>query len=1089
MIDSVSNSPVLRIFINYRREDTSGHAGRLYDALTAHFGEDCVFMDIDTIRPGRDFTEALDAAIGECDVLLALIGTSWLTSTDEFARRRLDSADDFVRRELEAALCRGIVIIPLLVHDVKMPLAKQLPHSLRAIATRHAVELSDLRWRSDVHTLINELDRLRREKIKPPRDAQPEPARGSHASPRSEQTILQQVIASLSLVPHPEQRLVRTARELAGVVRAQEAAELARMLADTGDARPAEVGYVQPALLHWRTDGGRRGGTQSQILDYYRELRRGRLVVQGPAGSGKTMLVMRLVLDLAAAFPGLGDPGWGGDGPRVRVPVRLSAPTFDPAAGSGRVEEIAADDVAARLDAWVAAQLRLIYGMDAKQAVDLVAEGWVLPVLDGVDEMDPPDEPPRRAAALLAALNQPTATGLRRVVLTCRTERYTQLAEGRDIDHGPQVLQDATVVEAEPLTVSAVREFLVYRFPDPAGSSLGEPRWRPVLKRLERPRPGDPLVAALRSPLRLFLAIAGYRTPTLEPAELTQYHTAKSLDDHLFSLLVPAATAYRRRLGNDSYSAEHVTLWLLTLARHLQAEDQAGRSGTDVLLHNLWPAAGQRLPRYVSALVITGACAAPLLWVGIGYLLGLGLPRDFGAALSVPLCVGIVAIAAWRSSRVATKPERLDLRILGTRRGRLHFAVRLAAGLAVGLVAGLVFGLAIGYVEGIAFGLVAGLAFGVANGLVRRPQAIDLPHRLVSQGVMHTSAMFVGGLCVWPAFAFARGGERGLMFGLALGIALGVVFAAASPWPRYLAACLLLSRRHELPLRLAVFLDWAYEAGLMRLAGIAVQFRHREFQDWLSRRSVNAADKDKAARARGLLQLATAHSQIGDHLAASKTTSEAVELYRELVALNRDAYLPDLAAAVKDLAIHLGEAGSRAEGLSAAQEAVDLRRELIALNRDAHLPDLATAVTTLANHLAETGHRAEALTAAQEAVDLRRELVALNRDAYLPNLAGAVNNLAVHLAETGHRAEALTTAQEAVDLRRELVALNRDAYLPDLAGSVNNLAVNLAETGRRAEALTAAQEALRLYQESWQIHGDVFAGEVSAAGQLVTRLQ
>jgi hypothetical protein len=33
-----------------------------------------------------------------------------------------------------------------------------------------------------------------------------------------------------------------------------------------------------------------------------------------------------------------------------------------------------------------------------------------------------------------------------------------------------------------------------------------------------------------------------------------------------------------------------------------------------------------------------------------------------------------------------------------------------------------------------------------------------------------------------------------------------------------------------------VFMDWAYEAGLMRLSGIAVQFRHREFQTWLTNR-------------------------------------------------------------------------------------------------------------------------------------------------------------------------------------------------------------------------------------------------------------
>ena len=40
-----------RIFICYRREDSSGHAGRLYDRLGARFGDE-VFMDIDAIGPG-----------------------------------------------------------------------------------------------------------------------------------------------------------------------------------------------------------------------------------------------------------------------------------------------------------------------------------------------------------------------------------------------------------------------------------------------------------------------------------------------------------------------------------------------------------------------------------------------------------------------------------------------------------------------------------------------------------------------------------------------------------------------------------------------------------------------------------------------------------------------------------------------------------------------------------------------------------------------------------------------------------------------------------------------------------------------------
>ncbi|MDQ3653956.1 MAG: toll/interleukin-1 receptor domain-containing protein, partial [Chloroflexota bacterium] len=61
------------IFISYRRADTSGYAGALFHALSKQFGKTQVFMDIDTLQPGLDFGQALDQAVAECDVLIALI--------------------------------------------------------------------------------------------------------------------------------------------------------------------------------------------------------------------------------------------------------------------------------------------------------------------------------------------------------------------------------------------------------------------------------------------------------------------------------------------------------------------------------------------------------------------------------------------------------------------------------------------------------------------------------------------------------------------------------------------------------------------------------------------------------------------------------------------------------------------------------------------------------------------------------------------------------------------------------------------------------------------------------------------------------
>jgi TIR domain len=110
-----------QIFISYRRQETRHLAGRLYDRLADRFGEDRIFMDVDSIEPGVDFSDAIQQAIGSSDVLLALIGPDWLTATDQDGRRRLDDPDDIVRLEVEAALECGVRVIPVLAEGATMP--------------------------------------------------------------------------------------------------------------------------------------------------------------------------------------------------------------------------------------------------------------------------------------------------------------------------------------------------------------------------------------------------------------------------------------------------------------------------------------------------------------------------------------------------------------------------------------------------------------------------------------------------------------------------------------------------------------------------------------------------------------------------------------------------------------------------------------------------------------------------------------------------------------------------------------------------------------------------------------------------------
>jgi len=141
-----------KIFLSYRRQDSIGVAGRIYDRLRAHFGSDAVFMDIDSIPFGEDVQAHIDAAVGQCDVVLAVIGTKWAGVTD--AHRRLDDPKDFVRIELESALHRNLPVIPILIDQATMPSEADLPPSLARLAVRNAIDVDQGR---DFHPHVDRL--------------------------------------------------------------------------------------------------------------------------------------------------------------------------------------------------------------------------------------------------------------------------------------------------------------------------------------------------------------------------------------------------------------------------------------------------------------------------------------------------------------------------------------------------------------------------------------------------------------------------------------------------------------------------------------------------------------------------------------------------------------------------------------------------------------------------------------------------------------------------------------------------------------------------------------------------------------------
>jgi hypothetical protein len=593
-----------------------------------------------------------------------------------------------------------------------------------------------------------------------------------------------------------------------------------------GHDKPIDVDFdFQPAGTHNAANAARRGHLQD-VVSYYRRLRPRRMVITGTPGSGKTVLAVELILELLAQR-----------GPDDPVPVRLSAAGWNP-------------DTAEPVDAWLTTHLVDTYHLAPAAARSLITAQKILPVIDGLDEMDAATDPGygSRAGRALTALNAYQQRRTRaELVLTCRSEQYQALAAAKVWVH------DAARVQIRQLTAAKARAFITSRVIDSG-------RWQPVLDTIAR-RPGAALAQGLSTPWRLTLAVTGYEQRDRngaflrDPARLCDASLAspEAVRDHLLALFIPAATALYTDPRAASYQPEHVHRWLAVLAGYLDRNTTTGRtlggrtlSGTDILLHELWPLAGLRRPRLMSVVVLAAIwlIATPVMLTQVS--IGFAPNQLFGAIVpALGVCWG--GYEAW--SVIWPEPTRADLQQLRTWRGRRRLASVTSIGLAGGVVVTSVIEYIIGVTGGhtlspgatvavgVAAGLTSGLTIGVAvDGRVgtRDPRATirnDLAIGLGVGLVMGLGLGLVVGLVVRLMFGLIGGLALGLTFGLTVGPTGGLAGF------RYVAL-LLCTRRWSgqwLPWRLGRMLNWCYHAGLIRIAGIGYQFRHRELQDYLAR--------------------------------------------------------------------------------------------------------------------------------------------------------------------------------------------------------------------------------------------------------------
>ncbi len=140
----------VRLFMSYRRSDSAGYAGRVFEGLESRLGPEHIFKDLTSIGPGENYLDAISDGISRATAVLLIVGPDWLSP-------RIFDEHDPVRFEVGEALRQGKRLVPVLVGNSAMPDAESLPIDLRPLVLQNAIELTNAGWGQDLDRLCAKL--------------------------------------------------------------------------------------------------------------------------------------------------------------------------------------------------------------------------------------------------------------------------------------------------------------------------------------------------------------------------------------------------------------------------------------------------------------------------------------------------------------------------------------------------------------------------------------------------------------------------------------------------------------------------------------------------------------------------------------------------------------------------------------------------------------------------------------------------------------------------------------------------------------------------------------------------------------------
>jgi hypothetical protein len=605
---------------------------------------------------------------------------------------------------------------------------------------------------------------------------------------------------------------------------------------------------------------GLQEGTWDGIQDFFLSLPEQRLVLLGEAGSGKTLSTLQLVMGLLRSrSTGIEErpvvilleslrkrpkdayreitAGY----PSRRIPVPISVVGWD-----GK----------ASLTDWLVTRLRTAYLVPRRRAATLVKKGYVLPVLDGLDEATGNSRGTPAALSILYRLNADLGTtdssGQRPLVLTCRTRAYIDLPDPGNAPHLSRRLANAVVAKMQQLTENQVLNCL--------SKHVNSHNQVESLIELLLDENHDLIATALLNPLSLALALRAARSDSLEISELASLNSMEDIREYLIgeyarstaesypkgygkkkNILAQEESLIEKRDEESYYTSRDVQRWLYYIAKHMmpaQTTVSTGDSGEPELEpRNYWEVASRNRPiqrthilvAVVGALVtgtfgaeITDGAAGVACWLvatmlALGFAARVGLPRE-------------------------PKMSRVDFRQLSHGTAAFYLLpIIVISGLLAGFLAFQISNqVPVAITEGLAAAALAVLLAGRSRGLARAVEPLDELSNDLRFGLV---VGIVGGIAIglptgltgglWSNLhltsALSRPGSIILAFLLAIpsGVALG-----SGGWLRLQIAAVL-SRNQEIPQQPVSFLRWAEQTGLLRAAGTAYQFRHIDLCAWL----------------------------------------------------------------------------------------------------------------------------------------------------------------------------------------------------------------------------------------------------------------